>query len=810
VNFFFDFKYAVRLLMRSPGFLVLTVTAMAAGLGLSFYMLAFLDHIWLRPLPLENGENMVTIVPTFNGKISGGGVSTHEFHALKDGTTSFSMMGAYNFDVAILSTGDRAVRHSMSWIEPMFFEYVGVDPIIGRVLAPEDDVPGALPVAVIGYDLWQNYFNGTDEIIGQEFKINGEVAEVVGVMPEFFVFPPGAELWMAMRADEEAVPWGQGLITVNIFAMLEPDVAMEMADEDVKAVMRRAEQEHPEMNSGVSARVTTFKKRFLGDGIDQIFVTMQVAAFFVLALACINVENLLLARGNERGKETAIRIALGAPKVRLIMQMMWESVIVSFLGGAIAVLLAAWGLEITFGILSTLIDIEPPFWWRATMDAPVLGIAFVVTLATAFVTGIVPAWKMSSGDFNAVLRDGTRGAQGKRAGHVGRILVVSEVGLSTALLILSGVLSVLIAQAIRTDYGARIDGVMTARVVLPEGSHPEEQDRLRYYEQLSSELSRMPGVDAAGISLALPGNGAGSGSYPFEVEGYEIVDNNYPRAGFSAAGLDFFRAFDIRILEGRAFDARDTADGMKTAVISDSLAERYWPDGDAVGGRLRWFDESEISGWVTVIGVVPHIIHGQPFDDVKVNPTIYVPLTQYPAEMMTLFATTDVDPDSLRQPMLDAAARVDAEVPIFSMRSLRDQLTRNMAGIVFIKDLFVIFSLCALLLASTGIYGVMANSIVQRTQEIGMRRALGATDERVMSLLMRQSWFQLGVGVILGAPIAYLMSQAFVELIGPETRDHNWVFLLMPLLITGVVSVATFVPARRAIRLEPSAALHYE
>jgi ABC-type antimicrobial peptide transport system permease subunit len=249
---------------------------------------------------------------------------------------------------------------------------------------------------------------------------------------------------------------------------------------------------------------------------------------------------------------------------------------------------------------------------------------------------------------------------------------------------------------------------------------------------------------------------------------------------------------------------------MNTAVISDSLAERYWPDGNAIGGRLRWFDESEISGWVTVVGVVPHIVHGPPFEEVKTNPTIYVPLTQYPNGVMTLFATTDADPNILRQPMLDAAARVDAEVPIFAMRSLRESTIMGTAGIVFIKNLFVLFSLCALFLASSGIYGVMANSIVQRTQEIGIRRALGAADERVMALLMRQSWLQLGVGVIFGAPIAYVMSRGFVEIIGPETRDHNWLFLLIPLLIACVVSIATFVPAKRAIRLEPSTALHYE
>jgi len=257
-------------------------------------------------------------------------------------------------------------------------------------------------------------------------------------------------------------------------------------------------------------------------------------------------------------------------------------------------------------------------------------------------------------------------------------------------------------------------------------------------------------------------------------------------------------------------DARDTADGMKTAVISDSLAKRYWPNGDAVGGRLRWFDDSDKPDWVTVVGVIPHIIHGQPFDMTKNRPTIYVPITQYPNAYVNLFVATDADPNSLRQPVVDAVARVDAEIPTYWMRTLRENITMNTSGFVFIKNLFLIFSLCALFLASSGIYGVMANSIIQRTQEIGIRRALGAADERVMTLLMRQSWNQLGIGVILGVPIAFVMSQNFVELIGPETNDHNWLFLLIPLLIACVVSVATFIPARRAIQLEPSAALHYE
>jgi predicted permease len=626
-------------------------------------------------------------------------------------------------------------------------------------------------------------------------------------MPEHFVFPFGSDLWMAMRADEDAVPWGEGL-EVEVFAMLEPGVTVATANDDVKAIMQRVELEHPQINSGVSGKVMTYKRYYLGVGADRIFLVMRVAVLFVLVLACINVANLLLARGNERGKETAIRIALGAPKTRLIMQMMWESAIISFLGGAIAVLLAGWGLEHNNRVFSTLLQDKLPPWWHATLDAPMLGIALLITLVTAFVTGIAPAWKMSSGDFNAVLRDGTRGAQGRRAGRMGRIMVVSEVGLSTALLIVAAVLSVLIRQEMNADYGARIDGILIADVLLPERSYPDDPHRLRYYEQLTSELSRIPGVNAAGVASSLPATF--SGSYSFEPEGYEIIEDQYPRAGFSGVGVDFFKAFDIRVLEGRALDSRDTADGLKTAVISDSLANRYWPNGDAVGGRLRWFDEGEDFGWVTVVGVVPHILHGQPIEAVKHQPTIYGPLTQYPGAYRSLFVTTDADPNTLRQPVIDAAARVDAEVPIDRIRSLREHVTMNTMGIDYIKNLFLIFSLCALFMASSGIYGVTANSIHQRTQEIGMRRALGAADERVMIWLMRQSWYQLGLGVILGIPLAFVMSRGFVEMIGPATPDHNWSFLLIPLLIACVVSLATFIPARRAIQLEPSAALHHE
>jgi hypothetical protein len=343
---------------------------------------------------------------------------------------------------------------------------------------------------------------------------------------------------------------------------------------------------------------------------------------------------------------------------------------------------------------------------------------------------------------------------------------------------------------------------------LSESTYPDDEEQVRYFERLASELSRIPGATAAGVASTLPGQG--SGSWAFEPEGFEIVDNKYPRSGYAAVGSDYFKAFDIQVLEGRLLDARDTADGMNAAVISDSLAERYWPNGGAVGGRLRWFDNSDKPEWVTVVGVISHIIHGQPFDMTKNQPTIYVPINQWPEVNATLFVATDADPNSLRQPVVDAVARVDPDNPSYWMRSLRKEITMNTSGFVFIKDLFLIFSLCALFLASSGIYGVMANSIMQRTQEIGIRRALGATDERVMVLLMRQSWYQLGVGLMLGVPLAYVMCQAFVEMIGPETRDHNWLFLLIPLLIAGVVSAATFIPARKAIRLEPSVALHYE
>ena len=274
--------------------------------------------------------------------------------------------------------------------------------------------------------------------------------------------------------------------------------------------------------------------------------------------------------------------------------------------------------------------------------------------------------------------------------------------------------------------------------------------------------------------------------------------------------LDFFSALDIRILEGRVFDARDKKDGLRTAIISETLAKRYWPDGQVLGKRLRMLEDGDEAVWMTIVGVIPHIIHGQPYSNVRSRPAIYVPLAQNPRRFMNLFVTTDRDPDALRQPMVDAVTRLDAEIPTYQMTSLYDNMIRNTAGMDFVKDMFFIFALCALLLASTGIYGVMSNSITQRTQEIGVRRALGASDERVMSWLMRQGWFQLVVGLVLGTPLAYGMSLGFVQMLAPQNASHYWIFLLAPLLIIAVVSSATFIPARRAIRLEPSVALHYE
>ncbi len=807
MKWLFDIKYAYRMLLKNPGFTSLTVSVMAAGLGLCVFMLAFISSILTRPLPFEQGEQMHMIELEYDGvHYNGGSIMHPDYLTIKEQSSSYSDIGAYYTATANLSNGDRAQRYSAAVTEANMFSFTSTSPIMGRDFTEQDATSGAEPVTVIGYDVWQNYFNGDQSIVGQSVKINGVDTLIVGVMPQGYLFPMAAQLWQPLTEDATRVKRSEAA-HMAIYVKKKPEVSLEQANQEVKDIMNKIAQQYPETNSKSSAYVATFQKWMMGDGTNMIIGLMLTAVSFVLVLACVNVGNLLFARANERAKETAIRVALGAPRSRLIMQMMWESMFICSLGGLFGLFLAAWSLELLETILPQMLPISVPFWWVMSLDNELILQSIVIILITALVTGILPAWKMSSSDFNAVLRDGTRGAMGKKAGRVNRVLVIVEVALSCILLSLSGVLFVVLQEINNSDFGANIDNKLTARVGLPEVNYQEDNKRMQYFKRLIEKLSTIPGVNKAGAVSGLPGNG--NGYRAFQPEGYEVTENQYPRTGQGVTYIGSMQAMEMKLLEGRYFDSRDRVDSLPVTVITESMAKKYWPTSSALGKRFKYVDGDDPQ-WLTIVGVINHVIQGQPFSNVKYRTSAYLPYSQQTRRFMSIFVDTQGNPEQYREALISAVASIDPEVPAYSISTLSERLKRSTGGMNFVRDLFAVFAVCALLLASSGIYGVLANSTSRRTQEIGIRRAIGASDERVLSMLMKQGWFQLVIGLAFGLPIGYLASQGVVQMLGPDTNNYYIVFAIIPVIISLVVTIATFVPAKRAIKMEPCTALRYE
>ncbi len=795
------------MLLKNPGFSGLTIAVMTAGLGLCIYMFSFIQSVMFRPLPFENGDKMYVVEAEIDGVFyNNGSLLLHDYQEIKQQTDSFSIIGAYYPSTANLSNGDRAERYVAVNTTANLFDYTGIHPIMGRTLTPEDNQSGAQKVAVIGYRLWQDYFNGATDIIGKTVKNNGVVTEIVGVMPEGFRFPINHQVWIPMTDDHTRLSRTEAP-NVSGFVLLKDDVSLEQASQEIKTIMTELEKRYPETNSRTSGYITTFKKAVMGNGSEMIIGMMLTAVLFVLILACVNVGNLLFARANERAKETAIRVALGAPQYRLIMQMMWESVIICTIGGLFGLFGAAWALELTVDTLPSLMPMEVPYFWTLELDAELIAQTTLIVLLTSFLTGIVPAWKMSRSDFNAVLRDGTRGALSKRAGRVNQILVIVEVALSCVLLCMSGVLVVLLQEVDQTYYGANLDNKLKARIGLPEISYDDDTSKETYFLQLLTRLKDKPGVKSAGAMSSLPGEGAWYTT--FETDGREVIENNYPRAHLIISYTGTMQALNMPLVSGRYFNINDRKGNQRVAIVTRSLAEKYWPGEDPLGKQLRWI-ETDNKEWITVVGIVNHTIHGQPYSMMKHRPSIYVPYSQQPSRFMDLFIEVSGNPNDYRQVLSSTVSSVDPEVPAYNVNTIDDALQRSTGGMFFIRSLFSVFALCALLLASSGIYGVLANSTARRTQEIGIRRAIGASDEKILSMMMRQGWFQLSIGLLFGLPLGYLTSLGFVQLVGPESSNYLWVFLFIPTTIAIVVSLATFFPAKKAIQMEPSSALRYE
>ena len=829
-----ELKYTARMLLKKPMFTALTIFIVAIGLGLTVYAYSILNNLVFKPMTMNGDTELVSIEASYdyNHQFR---QSADPFHLqqLEQQLGLFDDLAFYQegttFAGGSKSTNSKlmiAKKYNSTYTSWNIFEIAGIQPILGRGFTPEDFHQSAEAVFVLSYEIWQRDFNGDTDIIGKIVPLDAMPTRVIGVMPEKFAFPQFAQIWQPLGPDFLTPIEASNNGAFGI-ARLKPNVTFTQAEQGIALFNKQIQ---PELlkdfrwrlsDNGQYLTVKSYKHASIIQYYN-IFIALFVVVFLILALACINVSNLLLARVNERIKEIAIRVALGIPRKRLILQMLWESVFICCAGGILAFLFAAYGLEVSNTVLTKSFSIvsDKPFWWQLSLDNSAILLLVLAVVLMIIITGLVPAIRSLSNDFNAVIRDGTRGAIGKKAARAGKMLVISEILLSCVVLVLATILLITGYNAGIADYGVDTDKRLTAQVQLSPDKLPvryntefEYQDRIKRSDvlyQLKASLEEMPNIEAVSIMSQLPGRGEGT-SY-FEIEGQAAqVYNENPYSNNEIVATDSWRAIGMKVIQGRDFDHRDRQEGALSIMVNETIAKTFFPNNDAVGQRIRRVNQNGADDrWYTITGVVSDTFHGSTMRSSSAAYNSYHAMDNFGPMRMHIALQYQGNEVSAKQALMEAINTVDPDIGIYHVQSYDDLINQPMLLVLSVSKIFLLCGIIAAFLAASGIYAMAANSITQRTQEIGIRRALGSPDGSIIKLFMNQAISQLSIGLAIGITLSLLLVSTMTNTLVISNVSYVLSLIGVPVLIIVMVLIATFIPAKKVIKMEPSDALHHD
>ncbi|MGD2114042.1 MAG: ABC transporter permease [Acidobacteriota bacterium] len=803
-------RLSSRSLRRNPALSAVSILALTLGIGLTTTMYSIVRGA-LRDLPFEEADRLMHLERNNPSEgIDSMEVTLHDFLDWREQQSSFEALAAFYSGTANLAgTEGRPERYDGAFITANAFELLGVQAALGRTLRPEEEGAGAAAVVVLGHEVWQNRFRGDPDVVGRSVRINGEPTTVIGVMPEGFRFPVLQDLWLPLRLDPATLERGEGE-TLEVFGRLGDDVTLERARTEMSAIAGRLAEVYPETNEGVGAVVKPYTLEFVGEEAVGLLYTFLVGVLGVLLIACANVANLLLARSALRSREVAVRSALGAGRLRVILGVLSEALVLAVAGAVFGLALAAAGTEIFDRVIQAT---DPPYWIHFGIDLRVGLFVAGLTAAATLLSGLLPALQASGSRAGEVLKDETRGASSFRLGRLARGLVVAEIAISCGLLVVTGLMVKSVIQLRTVDYGFPIDGVFTARIGLFESEYPTPEARVRFFEGLRERLEEQPGVEAAGLTTALPVGGTGRTRFALGGEAYADGED-LPLSRRVALTPGAFEAFRVGPLSGRSFDAHDRRDGRPVALVNRPFAERFFPGEDPVGRRIRLGDRpdgeegEEAEPWRTIVGVVPDMVLGGPQDEDREG--IYIPLSQSDDRFVSLAVRTRGEPMALTPAVREAVAAFDPDLPIYWVRPMTEVADQQMWFLDIFSTLFAVFGVSGLFLAVVGLYGVMAFSVQRRTHEVGIRMAMGAGARDILRLVLGQGAFQLGVGVVLGLGLALLLGRALrIMLFRVEPWDP-WIFTTIVAVLLTAGLAAALLPARRAATIDPAVALRRE
>jgi putative ABC transport system permease protein len=798
-----DIRVAIRLLIRTPRFTIPAVFALALAIGATSSIFSVVRGVMLKPLPYRDPARIVSIWETNVSRNQLRGiVAAANFVEWRERHRSFEYLGMTGPARLNFLLGGQPYELVGTVASADVFNALGTSPVLGRTFTSEEDLEGKDDVIVISDEFWRSRLGGTANVLGTTLNASGRPRTVVGVMPPGFTIEARqADFYITYGWTDEAMRAAQGRGNSHAIGRLRDGVTIEQASDDMRSIMAQREKDAPRLNTGRSAVLIPIQELTV-ETIRPALLVLSGAVGLVLLIACANVANLLLARATARQREIGVRAALGASRGRLLRQMLTESLVLSAAGGGAGLLLA---IALHRGLLALVSDRIPvPRLDQVALDLPVVAFTMLLALATGVLFGIVPALFATSGTDEA-LREGGRHGAGPRSRRALNALVIAEVAVSLVLLTSAGLLIRSFMRLQNIDPGFRRDGVLTARVTLPQARYREDPQIAGFFKDALSRIERLPGVqNAAGISF-LPLTGPGIGTSFYRLDQPRPADGQLPSTGVSPVTPGFFRAMGIRQIAGRDFAPSDTADAPQVAIVSEGLVKRYLGGENAIGKRL-WVSVRSPGGIeVEIVGVVSDVKFASL--DVDTNATVYVPHPQLAISLMTFVVRTDLEPTSLASSVGAAVRSIDPELPLADVRTMDAVVDATLARPRAVSALLGSFAMIALLLAGIGVYGVMAYSVSQRTQEIGVRMALGATKAAVFRLVLGQALRLVVFGVVVGLAAAAAATRLLGSLLFQTEALDPLTFAATALVLVIVAAVASYLPAWRGTRITPTDAL---
>jgi predicted permease len=802
-----ELRYAVRMLRKNPGTSLIAVLALGLGIGLTTIMFSIVYGAVWKGLPFEGAEKLVHVERNNLAEdIESMEVPIHDLLDYREAQTSFEGLAGFYSGTVNLAGTERPERYDGAFISANAFEMIRVQPLLGRNFQEGEDTPAADPVMLLGYHVWQDRFGADPEVVGQVVRVNGEQTTIVGVMPDGFRFPIAEDVWLPLRMDPLELERGEGL-TLEVFGRLRDGLSMDQAYAEMQAIASRLAEEYPETNEGVGIVLQPFVEEYIGAEPRAMLYTMLGAVFLVLLVACANVANLLLSRAATRSKELAIRSAVGASRLRVIMQLVGEGIVLASAGAVLGIGVSMLGI----GMFNrSLAPTDPPFWIDISLNTVVLVFVIGVTVLAGVLSGILPAIQASGSAVNEVLKDESWGSSGFRVGKLSKGLVVGEIALSLGVLVAAGLMIKSVTNLNTLDYGFDTETTFTARMGLFEADYPDTTSRREFYREVLRRVEQRPGVEAAAIVTALPGAWSYGSRFGIEGETYDR-DQDYPMARFASVSPDFLDVYGVKVLEGRTFGPEDAYDAMPVAIVNQSFAEQFYPEGSAIGKRVRQGDSETDEPWRTIVGVVPDM-YMQGLSNMEEDPWgVYFPLDQYDTRFAYVaLRSAGEDPMTLAAGARDDVMAVDQDIPLYWVQTHQAAIDEQTWFFRIFGNLFMVFGFVALFLAAVGLYGVMSASVSNRTSEMGIRMALGAQGRDVLRLVMKQGAVQVGIGMALGLALAALLSRGLDLVLFQVEPWDPFVFALIAVVLAAVGMLASYIPALRATRVDPAVALRYE